>query len=108
MAALVASVSGKVEVARTSATVEEKSECVQQFLHWTMGSPNIYKLAKAAETYGSKPDQSLLLAVGAGGRLKSVGQNPALAFKTTHIFWSLDHGSVRISVCEADRMLAEA
>jgi len=39
---LVAAVSGKAEVARTSATVEEKGECVQQFLHWSMGSPNIY------------------------------------------------------------------
>jgi sugar/nucleoside kinase (ribokinase family) len=43
MTALVAAVSGRAEVARTSATVEEKVECVQQFLHWTTGSPNIYK-----------------------------------------------------------------
>ena len=43
-AALVAAVSGSVEVARTSATVEEKGECVQQFLQSPMGSPNTYEL----------------------------------------------------------------
>ena len=42
--ALVADVSEKVEVARTSATVEEKGDCVQQFLRWPTGSPNIYRL----------------------------------------------------------------
>jgi hypothetical protein len=41
---LVADVSEKVRVARTSATVEEKGDCVQQFLRWPTGSPNIYEL----------------------------------------------------------------
>lgn len=34
---------GKCCVARTSATVVEKAECVQEFLQWPMGSPNTYK-----------------------------------------------------------------
>jgi hypothetical protein len=36
-------VSGSVGVARTSATVVEKVDCVQQFLRWSMGSPNTYQ-----------------------------------------------------------------
>ena len=31
-----------VEVARTSATVKEKVECVQRNFDWATGSPNIY------------------------------------------------------------------
>ncbi len=46
MAASVASVSGGREFARTSATVGEKAECVQRFLHCPMGSPNHYELEK--------------------------------------------------------------
>ena len=42
MAALMAAVSGEAEVARTSATVGEKVDCVQQFLYWATGSPNTY------------------------------------------------------------------
>ena len=42
MAALMAAVSGEAEVARTSARVGEKVDCVQQFLYWATGSPNIY------------------------------------------------------------------
>jgi predicted DNA-binding transcriptional regulator AlpA len=42
LAALVAVVSGGAEVARTGATVDEKSECVKRFLHWGIGSPNTY------------------------------------------------------------------
>jgi hypothetical protein len=41
-------VSGSVGVARTSATVVEKVDCVQQFLRWSMGSPNTYTGAAPA------------------------------------------------------------
>jgi len=47
-------VSGKADVAHTGATVGGKVDCVQQFLHCSTGSPNIYLMLSGyqAQLYG--------------------------------------------------------
>jgi len=53
---MVAVSGGETEVARMSATVSEKNDCVQRFLRTPMGSPNHYNSGARAAGH---PDRSL-------------------------------------------------